>query len=488
MRALAGTLPFLLFCSGGGNPVADAGSDVTEAKDAPALEACATLCNGACADLQSDSSNCGTCGHVCGIGFACANAACGDDVISVQAGDTFACVRLRIGFVACWGRNDLGQTATPPGTADDKCGSIDCRATPTIVSGLSADQLCLGNDFGCAVGGGALACWGNNALGQLGQGSLSPASSAMPLGITLPSTEVATQVSCGASVACARTLAGNVYCWGDNSGEISGTTGAVVSTPTKITFDSNDVTYVAVSSPLGFAHACALRSDKSVWCWGANASGELGHPSGTAGDTSACGGTTPYACNPTPVEVVPPIAKGASYVSTGNAASCALGTLGLYCWGSNLYDMLGAGTGATSVSQPTFVSNVPSPDAGASAGFIAVAQGTSFFQVAIDGSSNLWTWGANGDGQLGTGSLGGTTCTDGTDTSCGLPTKGAGNILSVSAGGSFALALTTGGQVLAWGANDTGQLAHLPNASGSGDQACATVTCNASPKALTNLP
>ncbi len=132
-------------------------------------------------------------------------------IAAVVAGDGFSCARLDDGRVACWGTNARGQTGT---------GTLTGSTTPVAVPGLSATvDVTAGATHACAVdGGGAVRCWGANDAGQVGDGTTTDAPVPVPVvGVT-------------------------------------------------------DVVAVAA----GDAHTCALRSDGSVRCWGANDSGQLG--------------------------------------------------------------------------------------------------------------------------------------------------------------------------------------------------------------------
>jgi alpha-tubulin suppressor-like RCC1 family protein len=136
---------------------------------------------------------------------------------------------------------------------------------------------------------------------------------------------------------------------------------------------------------LGAAHSCALLTDGSLRCWGAQGQGRLGN------------GSVEPGVQPTAVIVggVPPF-KG---VSLGAAHSCALTAEGgsVWCWGDNTVLQLsepGAGPGPLRIAA------------------LDVA-GTAVTQVAAGGFHNCARasggqacWGHNERGQLGSGSAG----------------------------------------------------------------------------------
>jgi hypothetical protein len=71
---------------------------------------------------------------------------------------------------------------------------------------------------------------------------------------------------------------------------------------------------------LGRQHTCAIRSDRSLWCWGANAAGQLGTGTGTQDRT-------------VPREVRPGYRWRS--VAAYDSATCAVRTTGsLWCWGT----------------------------------------------------------------------------------------------------------------------------------------------------------
>ena len=129
----------------------------------------------------------------------------------------------------------------------------------------------------------------------------------------------------------------------------------------------------------GRDHACVLDVAGKAFCWGANASGQLGN-GGTAG-------------SPAPVAV----AGGFTFaqIEAGGNSTCALTRAGeAYCWGAGGQGQLGNGSSANT-SAPARVT-MPQPLASISMGGADVACG-----LGRDGTA--YCWGANRLGNAGTG-------------------------------------------------------------------------------------
>ena len=132
-------------------------------------------------------------------------------------------------------------------------------------------------------------------------------------------------------------------------------------------------------------------------------------------------------------------------VSVGDGFMVALASDGsLYAWGSNFAGTLGNGT--TSDNQKPV--KVTSP---LNTKFVSVSAGWNHV-IALSSDGKVYTWGANGYGQLGIDSKGFVT----TPKQVSLPTED--KVIAVAAGNSFSLALTSTGSVYAWGLNSFGQL------------------------------
>lgn len=230
----------------------------------------------------------------------------------------------------CWGFNSSDHELGNPTTSSS--------AVPMEVSApaggvqLEVVELRGGWYHTCALTTDArLFCWGYNNSGQLGNGNNT--SSALPVEVFLGSTVDTYAV--GQHYACAIS-AGATYCWGQNNSGALGISGSSnVNTPNPVL--SGGSTFVALAC--GESHTCAIDDVGQAWCWGSNASGQLGRP---GGDSS------------TPVQVD----GGLTFVSihARKDQTCAESSDGsLYCWGSNASGRLGIGQSFAQVDSPTAV-------------------------------------------------------------------------------------------------------------------------------------
>ena len=110
-------------------------------------------------------------------------------------------------------------------------------------------------------------CWGYNGYNEYGNGMATP-SGPMPSMVPLP-TGSWQAVYAGFYFDCAAS-AQQVYCWGaDANGQLGNQTVTTYENPFATTTDSS-----AFSA--GFDHACSITQTGTLWCTGGNSFGQLG--------------------------------------------------------------------------------------------------------------------------------------------------------------------------------------------------------------------
>ncbi len=187
--------------------------------------------------------------------------------------------------------------------------------------------------------------------------------------------------------------------------------------------------------------AASSLPSRALYGWGGNDAGQVGV--GAVGGGSATGVTAPAV-------VTAPAGEAFASVAAGGAFTVGLTTSGrVYTWGSGSLGQLG--DGATAGSTVPVAVTVPSAPGGPPAVVTAVAAGDAH-ALALTSTGQVYAWGADLFGQLGHG---GTTPAD-TPTLVTLPAGVA--VTAIAAGGDHSLAVTTTGQVYAWGANGNGQV------------------------------
>jgi alpha-tubulin suppressor-like RCC1 family protein len=200
-------------------------------------------------------------------------------------------------------------------------------------------QVAAGELHTCARGAGEAYCWGANASGQLGLNSTTPSLVAVKVPISGPKNVV--DISTGKSHTCMR-RSGEVWCWGENaSGQVGNNATTDVLAPVKLGTLASMVEVAA-----GGAHSCARKNDNTISCWGSNTPGQLG-------DNGVSGGTSLV-----PVAVFQMTA--AAGLATGGSHTCTfLQTEITQCWGENGDGQIG--NNATVDRQVPTTSNLTCP-------------------------------------------------------------------------------------------------------------------------------
>ena len=129
-------------------------------------------------------------------------------VSTISAGFYHTCARTAVTGVKCWGWNDSGQLGD---------GTNIERHTPVKVSGLASgiSAIAAGSRHTCALSiGGGVKCWGSNYFGQLGDGTTTRRRT--PANVSGLASGVKT-ISTALYHTCALTSGGGVKCWGWNA-------------------------------------------------------------------------------------------------------------------------------------------------------------------------------------------------------------------------------------------------------------------------------
>ena len=268
--------------------------------------------------------------------------------------------------------------------------------------------------------------WGSNSYGELGNGTTTDSS--IPIAVSLPSGTTVTAVAGGFYHSLALTSSGQVLAWGYNYyGELGNGTTTNSSISVAVSLPSG-TTVTAIAG--GGYHSLALTSSGQVLAWGSNGQGQLGNGTTTSSST--------------PVAVSLPSGTTVTAIAAGYYHSLALTSSGqVLAWGYNADGELGNGT-TTNRSTPVAVS-LPS-------GTTVTAIAGGDHSLALTSTGQVLAWGSNSNGQLGNG----TTTISSIPVAVSLPS---GTTVTAIAGGtSHSLALTSTGQVLAWGRNLEGEL------------------------------
>ncbi|MDD4539355.1 MAG: FG-GAP-like repeat-containing protein, partial [Lentisphaeria bacterium] len=126
----------------------------------------------------------------------------------------------------------------------------------------------------------------------------------------------------------------------------------------------------------------------------------------------------------------------------------------VWSWGSNASGQLGTGSYDQQSLQPQLVAGIASP-------VRAIAVGASH-ALAVTEDGLLYAWGANANGQVGTGDADGDGVLDDLVVRAPQQLPGFTNVTSIAAAKNHSLALTADDELYGWGDNGVGQLDGVP--------------------------
>lgn len=251
-------------------------------------------------------------------------------VTSIAVGGKHTCAIDTDAHAWCWGEGGAGQIGD---------GGRENRVTPQKVTLDGVSQLGVGDEHTCAKAGSAIWCWGSNAAGQLGDAKLPPGESSSPVPVQLPSLLSVELLVSGDEHACAVKGNHTIVCWGINE---NGNVGmGAESTTAPITSVLDNVTDVWAGGAAFHTCAATNRDVGNLYCWGLNDFGQTGTDVHDASVTK-----------PSPAHLL-----SVSFVAVGKAHSCATTRDGAFwCWGDNSKGQLGTGKAGLAVRVPTRVS------------------------------------------------------------------------------------------------------------------------------------
>jgi alpha-tubulin suppressor-like RCC1 family protein len=341
------------------------------------------------------------------------------DVVAVRAGFYSTCALERDGSVWCWGQNQYGQLGAVTAT-----GTQSTPVQVTLASSPIVQSIDVGFQFACAVDvSGGLRCWGHDDYGELGV-DLEGGSTSLPVTVKVADASI-TAVSTGLDPhACALLGGGQVACWGQNQlGSLGHDPATDPSCPPGMLSCSSTPTVVAGLAGLAAVRAasgvtCALAKDGGVWCWGDDGLGQFGDGvASQGGDAGAGGGDAGSVgeggdagaagdAGESGAPFVPqPAAQRLSFVALDARSDFALALDadgGVWAWGSSSRGALG-NSSITGSSCANDFPCVPQPvklTPFGSAPVVQISAGQEF-ALALESDGTVWAWGANVDGRLG---------------------------------------------------------------------------------------
>jgi hypothetical protein len=253
-----------------------------------------------------------------------------------------------------------------------------------------------GEHHGCATLANArVACWRKddygNTMGQLGSGQLDPIGTTGKLYVATevltdantPLTNVAAMATGNSNTACAVTKDGKLYCWGDITWAIAGgytPQNKLVSSvyAQLVTTDGMTPFTNVLQAAVGKGHACAVAQGPSankVFCWGYNFYEILG-----LGDTLPHPYPTEVLGVGNPSKVVIATYWGAEY----QAKTCAVDGMKVRCWGYPI------SANESLVKYPTLITQQTSGKTLDGVRDLVAGQDTD---CALLNDDSLWCWG-----------------------------------------------------------------------------------------------
>ncbi len=387
-------------------------------------------------------------------------------VIQLAAGDDHTCALFSDGRVKCWGKNNHGQLGygNTENIGDDELPSSVGFVSVSAKPGVTVSRLAASVEHTCALlSDSTVVCWGSNTTGQLGYGNVADVgddelpSSVGAVSVAPSSGITATAIGTGSAHTCALLSNATVRCWGADGHGALGYGNMDIIGDDELPSSVGPVSLstiagvVPVALMVGRSLSCVLLSDDTAKCWGFNDFGQLGYGNTqTIGDDELPSSVGSISLSTTP-GVVPVKLVG------GDFHTCALlSDNNVRCWGSSIDGELGYGN-RTRIGDDELPSSVEpislgSPATGLTGGF---NQNCAFLS-----DQSVRCWGSNYAGQLGNGNVENVgddelpSSVDALTVTAGLTVK------VITAGDTHTCALLSDGTVKCWGRSNFGQLGY----------------------------
>ncbi len=357
-----------------------------------------------------------------------------------------------------FGDNRYGQLGNTTNNGTDKP-----NPTPTLVTLPGAvgpvTQAATGSSSLALTATGQLYAFGENESGQLGNetNNLEYTPNPTPTPVTLPGASgPVTQVAGGGSDSLAVTSTGQLYAFGNNwYGQLGNATNNGIyayeanPTPALVTLpgEVGPVTQVAASD-----QSLVVTSSGQLYAFGENFWGQLGNETND--------GLGSYEANPTPALVTLPgeIGPVTQVAADGNFSLVVTESGQLYAFGENINGELGNPTNNFELKPNPTPTLVTLP--GEVGSVVQVAAGYNF-TLALTSGDQLYAFGDNRCGELGNATNNRTWAANPTPTLVTLP-GASGRIRRLAAADEYSLALTSTGELYAFGCDFSGELGSSP--------------------------